>query len=229
MNSCKNTSTKNIGPKTPTFETPLWTKSMDILQSINIGIDEIVCDKLSENEISNIMTLTNTWFWIQLSEEDIKNHLFKSDKIFLLKDREKIIWFSSIIFLEWLVYRFGSVIDSSYQKQWIYSHFNSYISGEEGFLRTQNHNIIKSLNKAWYQTYLWEIAYGHILQRVEKEKIDLFFASLDNWTSTFSKGVFKKAYWSPMWTEETVNFISHEIYPHFNHKEWDALLVFYHK
>ncbi|PID34954.1 MAG: hypothetical protein CR971_00610, partial [candidate division SR1 bacterium] len=203
--------------------------SINILKLMGINIEEFLPHNIPKKYIQSIQNSTNSGFGIQLSEDDIKNHLFLSDKVFLLKDKDRVIGFSSIKFFGDLIYRFGSVIHKDYQKKGIYTHLSNYVSGKQGFLRTQNQNVIKSLQKSGYRTLTGELAYDFMAQKIDNENINRFFAHLDNGINKFYRGIFRKVYEGPMGNKENVKFIDKNFHSDFEYKEGDALLVVYYK
>jgi len=200
-----------------------------LLESLWISVEEFLPNNIPNEYIQDIQNSTNSWFWIHLSEDDIRNHLFLSDKIFLLKDKGKIIWFSSIKIFRDFTYRYWSAIHKDYQKKWIYSQLNKHVSWKQWFLRTQNQNIIRWLEKSGYKILTGELAYNFMKQKIDEETINNFFSHLDSWVNKYEKWIFKCAYWSAMGNKENVKFIDKWFHPEFIPERWDALLVVYYK
>lgn len=196
---------------------------------LDLEILEIQSEELTKNQIQEITNSTNNWFGIKLDFSDIKAHLLESDKIFIVKNNWKIIWFLSTKTLKDLEYIYWVSIDKNFQWKWIYKNINNIIPWEKFFLRTQNQNIIKSLQKSGYDVYYWQNAFAEILKNLTKNELLNFFEKLWNDTSNFEDWVFKKAYPSKMWTQENVKFIDENFYPWFDYEAWDSILVFYKK
>ncbi|MFC2696320.1 MAG: GNAT family N-acetyltransferase, partial [Candidatus Absconditicoccaceae bacterium] len=200
-----------------------------LLESLGISVEEFLPNNIPNEYIQDIQNSTNSGFGIHLSEDDIRNHLFLSDKIFLLKDKGKIIGFSSIKIFRDFTYRYGSAIHKDYQKKGIYSQLNKHVSGKQGFLRTQNQNIIRGLEKSGYKILTGELAYNFMKQKIDEETINNFFSHLDSGVNKYEKGIFKCAYGSAMGNKENVKFIDKGFHPEFIPERGDALLVVYYK
>lgn len=205
------------------------TTSDNINNILDLEILEIQSEELTKNQIQEITNSTNNWFGIKLDFSDIEAHLSGSDKIFIVKNNWKIIWFLSTKTLKDLEYIYGVSIDKNFQWKWIYKNINNIIPWEKFFLRTQNQNIIKSLQKSGYDVYYWQNAFAEILKNLTKNELLNFFEKLWNNISGFENWVFKNAYPGKMGIEENVKFIDEKFYPWFNYEAWDSILVFYEK
>lgn len=203
--------------------------SENVDEILNLEILEISSKELNENQILEITNSTNNWFGIKLDFSDIKAHLLESDKIFIIKNNWKIIWFLSTKTLKDLEYIYWVSIDKNFQWKWIYKNINNIVPWKKFFLRTQNQNVIKSLQKSGYNVYYWEKAFNEILKNLTKNELLNFFEKLWNNISGFENWVFKNAYPGKMGIEENVKFIDEKFYPWFNYEAWDSILVFYEK
>ena len=103
-------------------------------------IEKYKPENLPITYLEKLSFVANDWFWIQMGKTDIKNHLFKSDEIFLLKINWKVVWFSSLVYLNDFIYRFWTVIIKKYQWIWLYKKLTKTIleNNHKYFLRTQN-------------------------------------------------------------------------------------------
>lgn len=205
------------------------TTSDNINNILDLEILEIQSEELTKNQIQEITNSTNNWFGIKLDFSDIEAHLSGSDKIFIIKNNWKIIWFLSTKTLKDLEYIYWVSIDKNFQWKWIYKNINNIVPWKKFFLRTQNQNIIKSLQKSGYDVYYWQNAFAEILKNLTKNELLNFFEKLWNNISGFENWVFKNAYPGKMGIEENVKFIDEKFYPWFNYEAWDSILVFYEK
>lgn len=205
------------------------TTSDNINNILDLEILEIQSEELTKNQIQEITNSTNNWFGIKLDFSDIEVHLSGSDKIFIIKNNWKIIWFLSTKTLKDLEYIYWVSIDKNFQWKWIYKNINNIVPWKKFFLRTQNQNVIKFLQKSGYNVYYWEKAFNEILKNLTKNELLNFFEKLWNNISGFENWVFKNAYPGKMGIEENVKFIDEKFYPWFNHEAWDSILVFYEK
>lgn len=203
--------------------------NIEIRSILDISIEKMIPIELSELYFNDLKNVTNSWFWITLEENDIKNHLYKSDLIYVIKNSWDIIWFSSIKLFNQYVYRYWTVIQRDYQWKWIYKLLNNYMWLENWFLRTQNLNIINSLKNTWYNVLLWKEAYLYITESIKKEDFHKIFVDLWDENDFLNDWVFKWVYWWKMWYDWNVSFIDDNYYEWFDYVNWDSLLVVYNK
>lgn len=210
-----------------------WTSDAvkDLVEQNNITIEVYNPSNFPENEMQEIINVTRSGFWVNVWDDDIKSHLFKSTHIYIIRNNWIIVWFSSIIIINWFVYRFWTSINKEHQWKWLYKIIWEKIWNDwKYFLRTQNQNIISSLKKQWFRVLIWEDAYEFLLNNwMSEEELNDFFTNLDWWKKCLKKGLFKWVYWWPMWDKQNVKFIDKEFYPWFDYESWDSLLVAYYK
>lgn len=201
----------------------------EILKELNgweICLIKIDASKLNTKLMWQICNSAINWFWFDMDITDIQNHVNKSDEKLFIVYNWKIIWFTSFTNIKGRVpYLYWAVIDSRYHWLWIQTLVNGQILNHiwELFFRTQNRWLIKSFQKLWLDIYLWEDAYRILDNKfTEAEKKEYFW---DN----FEAGVYKWAYWQPLWKEWNVDFIDWDMYWWFEYKKWDSLLVYVKK
>jgi len=194
---------------------------------VNYTIEKYSSNSIPESYFNKLLNVANDWFWIKMWEEDVKNHLYKSEEVFILKINNIIVWFSSLNNLEKFTYRFGTVIKKEYQKHWLYKKLNKVIleKNKKYFLRTQNKNVIKSLEKTFDNVIYWKKALNFMKEGISVEKINNFM--INNWDEKEildENGIFKRAYKWKMWQESRVDYIDKDFYNDFNSELWDSEL-----
>lgn len=221
---------KEYPQEDPNLKSLKNTTQTDLENTLWIEIEERYPKSIYNNEFKELQEVVNSAFWINMPEKDVKDHIFKSDLVFLVKVNWKIVGFSSIINFNWLIYRFWTAINKEYQWKWLYQKLTENIwLNWIYFLRTQNKNIINSLKNMWLKVLVWKKAQDFLLNNWYKiSNLKEFFILLDWWKDYLDKWCFKWVYGGPLWKDNTVNFITDDDYQWFNHQEWDALLVIYH-
>lgn len=217
-------------PQDPNLNLIKNMTKIDLKISLWIEIEKINPKNIDNNEFKELQEVVNSAFWINMSEKDVKDHIFKSDLVFLVKENWKIVGFSSIINFNWLTYRFWTAINKKYQWKWLYQKLAENIWLDWiYFLRTQNKNIINSLKKMWFKILVWEKTQDFLWNKWYKIwDLKEFFIWLDWWKNCLDKWCFKWVYEGPLWNKNTVNFITDNDYQWFDYEKWDALLVIYY-
>lgn len=196
------------------------------LWSLWVQMTEVYSSQISDNDIFELTTLTSNGFWIQMSFEDVKNHIQGSDIVYLLKENGSIKGYSSMKFLDGLVYRFWTVFSPEMQSRWIYTEFNSQMIEKYPtmFLRTQNASVVKSFTNLWVKVRVWKWAQRVLQQMWTWPEFENFFKwdNLKDW-------VFKWVYWGFLWNPKRTKFITDTEYAWFQADKWDALLVLIEK
>lgn len=201
----------------------------DILK-VNYKIEEHVPSEISNQLLSQLHIIANDWFWINMEREDIENHIFKSDLLYLLQIDWDNVWFSSLARLWDFVYRFWTVIKKQYQWNWLYKRLSESIveNDKKYFLRTQNLNVIKSLKKSFNNVLYWKEALDYMLNNISTKCIsDFLIKHWDKKETLNNNWIFKWVYWWSMWDSSRVNYIDSNFYNWFSSEEWDSLLVVY--
>lgn len=204
---------------------------IDILSAEYI-IEKHIPEEVSIDFLEELKNVANDWFWINMDLEDIRNHIYKSDEIFILKINWEIVWFSSLVNLKDFTYRFWTVIRKKFQAQWLYKKLSHTIleKDRQYFLRTQNKNIIKSLQKSFDNVIYWKEALLFMNNSLDNEHItDFMMTHWDHDKTLNENWIFKWAYPSwKMWEQSRVNYIDSEFYEDFDSDNGDSLLVVYY-
>jgi len=229
MNKIKTNTLKKIEYWKVNIDNTKEILNKKMINTININCQKYFSSKIPEDYYNQLLSVANNWFWVQMDEDDVKNHLYNSSEVYIIKYKWKIIWFSSIIYIEWLIYRYWTVISKDYQWKWIYKHLSQYLPKKRiYFLRTQNLNIINSLKKQWYIVFIWKDAIELLKEKINEKNLLDFFIKLDWWHNYLDKNwVFKGLYWHKMWKEWNITHINN--YNWFKYKDWDSLLVLYNE
>ena len=204
-------------------------RTSEILQKYEII--EYNSKEIPEFYFEKLLSVANNWFGIEMDLEDVKNHLFKAEKVFFLKINDEIIWFSSLSSLKNFTYRFWTVIKKKYQANWLYQRLSKAIlkDNEKYFLRTQNKNVIKSLRKSFDVVLYWKEALEHLVKsEISINKINDFMISVWDKEKTLDNNwIFREIYGWKMWDEDRVNYIDWDFTEGFDTEKWDSLLVVY--
>lgn len=207
-----------------------------IYLKINNIIDfEYIIEKYNPRNISDdlmdsLIVVANDWFWIEMSDIDVKNHIYKSEDIFILKINWEVVWFSSLSHLWDFIYRFWTVIKKRFQANWLYKKLSKTImdNSKKYFLRTQNRNVIKSLEQSFDNVIYWKDAYELMTRDLDIVDIDNFLLNHWDTTETLNENwIFKWVYGWKMWEKSRVNYIDENFYEWFSSDTWDSLLVIY--
>jgi len=212
----------------------IWEKTKKEIKEVfdvNYEIEKYNSLSIPTNYLNILLEVANNWFWISMWLEDIKNHIYKSDEVFLLRINWEIVWFSSIANLDNFVYRFWTVIKKEYQNNWLYTILNKVIfdSSKQYFVRTQNKNVIKALQDSFNVVFYWEKALDYLKEKgLSKRHISKFMIEKWDKEETLCElWIFNWVYGGKMWEKDRVNYIDEEFYPWFNSEKWDSLLVIY--
>ncbi len=228
---------KRINNTTP--ENWNWIIILNENIKVNIGnildvkykIIEYNSEDIPESYFEKLLDVANDWFWIKMDLVDVKNHLYKAKKVFILKINNEIVWFSSLANLQDFTYRFWTVIKKKYQANWLYKKLSKTIiwNNEKYFLRTQNKNVIKSLEKSFDVVLYWKDALNFLENsKININKINSFMLNVwDKKETLDKKGVFRWVYPWKMWDKRSVNYIDWEYLEDFNYELGDSLLVVY--
>ena len=199
---------------------------------VNYSILEYKPEDIPENYFDTLMEVANDGFWIQMSLEDVKNHILRAEQVFILKINNQIVWFSSLKELNDFIYRFWTVIKKDYQAHWLYKILSKTILDKKKFyfLRTQNQNVIKSLQKEFKNVLYWEKALQFILSKwINIDSINSFMLFCgDKGKTLWKNGIFKGVYGWKMWEEHRVKYIDEKFQKWFDSERWDSLLVVYY-
>ena len=172
--------------------------NIDNLLDVKYSIEEIKPENISENEFNELLEIANNWFWIKMSLDDVKNHLLKSDLLYLMKINNNIVGFSAIVFIKNLIYRYWTVIKKEFQNHGLYKILNDNIkiNNQTYFVRTQNKNVIKSLEKSYNNILYWKDAYDYLLNTLSENELKNLFINLwDEKNFLTENGIFKWVYW----------------------------------
>lgn len=219
----------NIG-KDIIFNEKIQLKVKNILDT-NYKIEKYNSDNITEKLMEELLEVANDWFGIKMLLEDVQNHIYKSEDIFILKINNNIVWFSSLSRLWDFIYRFWTVIKNNFQNNWLYKKLSEVIfeDNKKYFLRTQNQNVIKSLQKTFDNVIYWEEALIYIKEYYSEEEINNFMLEhWDNEKSLDEKWIFRGVYGWKMWDKSRINYIDEEFYSSFSTNNWDSLLVIYY-
>ena len=204
--------------------------NIDNLLDVKYSIEEIKPENISENEFNELLEIANNWFWIKMSLDDVKNHLLKSDLLYLMKINNNIVGFSAIVFIKNLIYRYWTVIKKEFQNHGLYKILNDNIkiNNQTYFVRTQNKNVIKSLEKSYNNILYWKDAYDYLLNNLSENELKDFFIKLwDEKNFLTENGLFEWVYWWYMWDKDNVNYIDEKFCTWFDASNWDSLLIVY--
>ncbi len=212
----------------------IWKKTKNKLKEVlevTYEIEKYNSSNIPNNYFNTLLEVANDWFGIQMWLEDIKNHIYKSDEVFLLKINWAIIWFSSISNLDNFIYRFWTVIKNKYQNNWLYTILNQVIfnKSKKYFVRTQNQNVIKALQDSFDLVLYWKEALISLEKEwLTKNKISKFMLKQwDKEETLCEKWIFNWVYGWKMWDKTRVDYIDDKFYSWFNSEKWDSLLVIY--
>jgi len=211
------------------LEEQIFLKINNIID-VEYKIDFYKSIYIPDDLMDQLYSVANDWFWIKMWKEDVKNHIYMSEDIFILKINWEVVWFSSLSHLWDFIYRFWTVIKKKFQANWLYKKLSKTIMNDSKkyFLRTQNRNVIKSLEESFDNVIYWRDAYELMTNNLDIVDIDNFL--LNHWDSkeTLNKDwIFKWVYGGKMWDKSRVNYVDKDFYEWFSPNEWDSLLVIY--
>jgi len=197
---------------------------------VQYTIDAYKANDIPDELMDQLLDVANDWFWIEMWKEDVKNHIYMSEDIFILKINWEVVWFSSLSHLWDFIYRFWTVIKKKFQANWLYKKLSKTImdNDKKYFLRTQNKNVIKSLEESFDNVIYWKEAYDFMIKDLDIIDIDNFL--LNHWDSKETladDGIFKWVYGWKMWEKSRVDYIDNDFYKWFSPEIWDSLLVIY--
>ncbi len=198
-------------------------KSINGILGGNLNIDEVDINSISDDDFQRICETTSDGFWIDMSIQDVTDHLKKSDQVFLIKINWEIEWFWSLIHFWEYDYLYWVAISSKYQWKWINKELiKSMSSGRPVFLRTQNDYLLRSFERNNYAVLKWKEAHDNFLNnKIDIEKI---FTELDGCKTCLKEGVFPWIYWWRLWGDG-IDYIDDEDYKWFDASRGDSLLV----
>lgn len=195
-----------------------------ISPSWHIKCKYILPSQISDEEIEQLRTITNSAFWITMSKEDMDSHILESKDVYLLYWDNKLVGFSSTKDFNGIVYRYGTAIHQDFQWRWIYTFLNRnfFANVVEMLLRTQNMNVINGHKRTGREVYVWNQAIQLLQAKdITQKEVEDFIGN--NLSET---GIFKWAYGGYLWNKDRVKYITHEDYPDFDASKWDSLLVY---
>lgn len=193
--------------------------------NISVELKQISPLLISDEQIDQMSGVASSGFWISMTKKSITDMVHKSEDAYLIMNWGKIVGFSLIKYLHWILYRYWTVIDPVLQWQWVYSQLNALLFSKSinMLLCTQNMHVIRAYEKIGKKLFLWKDALQQIISYwISKNEIERFIdeSILDeNW-------IFKGEYGGYLGNSDKVKYITTDDYSWFESERWDSLLVF---